>query len=98
MAKKNTKLNLIDLDAVGEAERFGALAISQRSKHHGARMLKCGLTTAQARVLVESATDIFHMLKRVKKVRAGKTTLAFSEHDGKQIVEMKGMKRALAHC
>ena len=60
-------------------------------------MTKCGLTTEQVRVLIESSTDIFHMLKRVKKVRAGKTTLAFSEQDGKQIVEMRGMKRALAH-
>jgi hypothetical protein len=90
-------LSLIDLDAAAEAESFGALAISGRSKHRGAKMTKCGLTTEQVRVLVESATDIFHMLKRVKKVRAGRTTLAFSEHDGKQIVEMKGMKRALAH-
>ena len=94
---QNTKLTLEDLDAVGEAERFGALAISRNPKHRGAKMLKCGLTTAQARVLVESATSIFEQLKRVKKLRVGKTTLAFSEQDGKQIVEMRGMKRALAH-
>ena len=90
-------MNLIDLDAVGEAERFGALAISRNPKHRGAKMLKCGLTTDQVRVLVESATNIFDLLKRVRKVRAGRTTLAFREQDGKQIVEMRGMKRALAH-
>ncbi len=95
--QQKAKLNPIDLDAAAEAERFGALAISRRSKFRGAKMTKCGLTTAQVRVLVDSASNIFSVLKRVKKVRAGKTTLAFSEHGDREIVEMRGKKRALAH-
>jgi|GEM_PF-4453244 len=85
---QNTNLNPIDLDAAAEAERFGALAVSRRSKNRGAKLTKKGLTTAQLRVLVDSASYIFGVLKRVRKVHVGKTTLEFSERGNKEIVEM----------
>jgi hypothetical protein len=93
----NTKLNLIDLDAAAEAERFGALAVSRRSKNRGAKMTKYGLTTAQLRVLIDSASNLVYVLKRVKKVHVGKMILELSERGNTEIVEIQGMKRALAH-
>lgn len=94
----NTKLNPIDLDAAAEAERFGALAVSRRSKNRRAKMTKYGLTTAQLRVVIESASHLIYVLKRIKKpLHVGKTTLALSERGDTEIVEMQGMKHALAH-
>ncbi len=95
---QNTKLNPIDLDAAAEAERFGALAVSRRSKNRGAKMTKYGLTTAQLRVLVESASHLIYVLKRIKKpLHVGKTTLEFSERGNTEIVEIQGMKHSFAH-
>lgn len=78
------KLNSIDWDAAAEAERFGALAISRRSKNRGAKMTKYGLTTAQLRVCRESASHLVHILKRVKQpLHIGKTILELTEQGKK---------------
>jgi hypothetical protein len=101
---QNTKLSLEDLDAVAEAERFGALAISRSSRNRGAKMTKYGLTTAQLRVLKDSASNLVYALKGVKglnagkkKVHVGKMILELTERGNTEIVEIRGMKRALAH-
>lgn len=96
-AVQNAKLNPIDLDAAAEAERFGALAVSRHSKNNRAKMTKNGLTTAQRRALINSASDLVNIMKRVKKVHAGRMTVAFSTRGDTETVEIQGLKRALAH-
>lgn len=95
---QNRKLNPVDLDAAAEAERFGVLAVSRRSKNRGAKMTKYGLTTAQLRAVVESASHLVCVLKRIKiPLHVGKATLELSERGGTEIVEMQGLKHAVAH-
>ena len=84
------KLNSIDWDAAAEAECFGALAISRRSKNRGAKMTKYGLTTAQLAVCVKSASNLVHILKRVKQpLHSGKTIFELTAQGKKEIVAIQ---------
>lgn len=80
----------IDWDEVAEAEKFGALAVSRRARNRGARMTKYGLTTAQLRVVGESASRLVATLRRVKKpLRIGKTRLELSKQGKREIVAIQ---------
>lgn len=82
----------IDLDAAAEAESFGALAINRREKNRGARLTKYGLTTAQLRVLRDSAANMVYLLKRAQQpVHVGKATFRLSERGDKEIVSIQGI-------
>ncbi len=84
------KVNPIDWDAVAEAERFGALAVSRRSKNRGARMTASGLTTAQLRVVEDSASYLVRTLKRVKRpLRIGRTRLELRGQGKKEFVAIQ---------
>jgi len=82
MMNKN-KIAPIDLDAVAEAERCGALAVSRTRKKRGARMTPSGKTTAQLRVIFSSAQRLFAALRQVapgQPLHNGRATLQLKQH------------------
>lgn len=89
---EKNKPDLIDLDAVAEAERFGALAISRHAKNRGARMTASGLTTAQLRVVGDSASYLVRTLKRIKRpLRIGRTRLTLRGQGKKEFVAIQSL-------
>ncbi len=77
------KVSSIDLDAVAEAERFGALAVGRIRKNRGARMTPSGKTTAQLRVIFSSAQRLFAALRQVaseQPLHIGRATLRLKQH------------------
>lgn len=92
MRVENQKVKAIDWDAVAEAETVGALAVSRRAKHRRAKMTTSGLTTAQLRVLRDSASQLVVVLRRFKKpLRIGNAVFELSEHGKKEVVEIQGL-------
>ena len=86
------KLKSIDWDAAADAEAVGALAVSRSAKNRGAKMTKYGLTTAQLRVLKDSASRLVHVLKRVNQpLHIGKTILELTARGKKEIVAIRGL-------
>ncbi len=80
----------IDWDKVAEAEEFGAMAVSRRARNRGARMTKYGLTTAQLKVVEDSASRLVATLRRVKKpLQIGKTRFELSEQGKREIVAIQ---------
>lgn len=91
MAEKQKHL---DLDAIAEAERFGALAISSNPKHRRARMTKSGKTTAQLRVILQSAQRLFRVLRQIgpeRTLRIGKATLQLRQNGREEILAARGL-------
>ena len=95
MAKrKPIKLHQAHLDAAAEAEMFGALAISSNPKNRLARMTKYGKTTAQLRVIRQSAQRLFAVLRQVgpeRMLRIGKATLQLRQHGREEILVTRGL-------
>ena len=66
----------IDLKQAGDAEAFGALAVSRRVKHRRGTIAKTPLTPAQARALSDLALSFMQTAKQ-----AGGKHKAFSAGD-----------------
>lgn len=84
----------LDLDAIADAEAFGALAVGGSRKNRGARMTEHGMTTAQLRVLGASARRLFAMLRQVgskKALHIGKATLQLKQQGRKEILAARGL-------
>ena len=84
----------LDLDAIADAEVFGALAVSSSRRFRGARMTKYGKTTAQLRVLRSSARRVFAMLRQVgakRPLHIGKATLELTKHGRGETLAVRGL-------
>jgi hypothetical protein len=83
----------LDLDQAGDAEAFGALAVSRQKRHRSDRAAKSRLTAGQARVFSELADSLVKIAKEVganhKIVKFGDIAVELHEEGTEEVLSIR---------
>jgi hypothetical protein len=83
----------LDLEQAGDAEAFGALAVSRQKRHRNGRATKSCFTAGQARVFSELADSLVKIAKEVganhKIVKFGHLSVELHEEGTEEVLSIR---------